>query len=184
MTQFWIVIGLPIILSLLVNELSDLSPWLARRFVARAAIIWARDDAARSDELRAEWGAIIEDAPGKITKLVVGLRFLVGAVARNRVLWFTGDSAFWTVLDFCFWLGRTSTNRLPARHRVRLVKWILWTALRVPGHGVEACGLLLGNPDFDALRIDASREKIVMSFVPRTERPTGQLDTGDDHCSD
>jgi len=67
-TQFWLVVGIPVILGLIVNEVSDLSPWLARKLLAYAAFRWAAGEDARFVTLHEEWAALIDDCPGKSPK--------------------------------------------------------------------------------------------------------------------
>jgi hypothetical protein len=80
--QVWLVFVIPVLLSLAVNEVCDVAPWLAQKLVRRAARLWAFDDAAQALELGEEWAAIVNDAPGKLTKLGHALRFAGGAVWR------------------------------------------------------------------------------------------------------
>ena len=84
MTGFWIVVGIPIIVGLAANEMSDLSPWLAEKVIRRAAYLWATGDPDRAAVLYEEWRAVVLDCPGKLTKLVLALRFLAGATWRHE----------------------------------------------------------------------------------------------------
>lgn len=79
MSAWEIVLG--VIFGLLVNEATDISPWLARKLVRWAAYRWAPDQetAARYAE---EWTAIIEQRPGKLFKLLSALSFAGEGVLR------------------------------------------------------------------------------------------------------
>ncbi|MCY1141366.1 hypothetical protein OWR29_25490 [Actinoplanes sp. Pm04-4] len=74
----------PVILSLAVNEACDISPWLAKRIVPRAARMWAGSDATRAAILQEEWAAVIDDCPGKIIKLGYALSFFASAARRSQ----------------------------------------------------------------------------------------------------
>ncbi|MFI6485182.1 hypothetical protein ACIBH1_45240 [Nonomuraea sp. NPDC050663] len=78
-------------LGLIVNESCDISPWLARKLIRRAAYLQScdPDDAAGRAE---EWIALINDRPGKLFKLATAIGFLVCGVAvltgrRARHTW-------------------------------------------------------------------------------------------------
>jgi hypothetical protein len=71
-----------IVTGALVNEASEVSPWLAQRIVRRAAPLWALRGLRRAEMLAEEWAEIIETAPGKLTKLGHALVFLAGAASR------------------------------------------------------------------------------------------------------
>ncbi|MFI7131943.1 hypothetical protein ACIBQ1_40140 [Nonomuraea sp. NPDC050153] len=76
MTGIDIILG--VVLGLLVNEMCDISPWLARGLVRWAARVQygATDRAAiRSEELT----ALINERPGKLFKLMTALTFAIGA---------------------------------------------------------------------------------------------------------
>ncbi|MEV5541999.1 DUF5931 domain-containing protein [Saccharopolyspora shandongensis] len=67
---------------LLINECSDISPWLANKLVRWAA----RHQYAGSPraEVRAEeWASLIADRPGKLFKLMTAVSFAVVAVTRR-----------------------------------------------------------------------------------------------------
>ena len=66
---------------LAVNELCELSPWLARRLLPFAARLWTQDAESRAAYAE-EWLAIIEDRPGKLFKLGTAFTFLAGGVWR------------------------------------------------------------------------------------------------------
>jgi hypothetical protein len=73
---------LSIVLGLAINELSDVSPWAARRLVAWSAHIRYRDP--QRAEIRAEeLAAVINDRPGKLLKLGTGLRLVCSAVVSR-----------------------------------------------------------------------------------------------------
>jgi hypothetical protein len=80
-TGFWIGVAISVITSAVVNEFCDISPWLARRVMRRAALLWAATDSALADGYVVEWASVLEDCPGKISKLVLALRFLLGAAS-------------------------------------------------------------------------------------------------------
>lgn len=82
MTGFWIGVAASIITGALVNEFCDVSPWLARKLVRRAARRWGTAGSDLAHGYEAEWAAVIEDCPGKITKLTLAMRFFAGAVWR------------------------------------------------------------------------------------------------------
>lgn len=87
MTPFWAVVGVvgtilgSLLLNVLSNECSDLSPWLAGRLVR-----WAARRQYRGSERAAvraeEWASLIEERPGKLLKLVTALWFAAGALLR------------------------------------------------------------------------------------------------------
>ena len=63
-----------ILLGIFVNEISNASPWLARRLIRRAARWWftTASEAAQYEE---EWTALIADRPGKILQLTTAAGF-------------------------------------------------------------------------------------------------------------
>ncbi|WP_433444575.1 hypothetical protein [Nonomuraea sp. CA-141351] len=77
-----IIIG--VFLGLLVNEMCDISPWLARRLVrwsARHQYV----DRWRADIRAEELVALVNERPGKLLKLASGLAFATAAVlSRGR----------------------------------------------------------------------------------------------------
>lgn len=75
---------LAIALSIVANEMCDLSPWLAVRLVALAARL-QYGPSPRAEERGEDFAAYINDRPGKSFKLLTALGFLtVGAVAGLR----------------------------------------------------------------------------------------------------
>lgn len=76
----WEVI-LSITLGVLVNEVTDISPWLAKRLVQWSAYRWASDPAIAAVYAE-EWSSILEDRPGKLLKLLTAIQFTVGAIGR------------------------------------------------------------------------------------------------------
>ncbi|NIL59780.1 hypothetical protein [Salinispora arenicola] len=72
---------LSITLGLLVNEVTDISPAIARRLVRWSAYRWTTNPeiAARYAE---EWTALINARPGKLLKILTGIRFSLGAAGR------------------------------------------------------------------------------------------------------
>ncbi len=78
---------LSVLLGLAINECSDLSPWCARRLVRWSAHC-RYTDSARADARAEELTALIDDRPGKISKLITALGFVAAAVtvsARRAV---------------------------------------------------------------------------------------------------
>ncbi|MEH0937744.1 hypothetical protein [Micromonospora psammae] len=69
------------IFGLLVNEMTDVSPWAARKLVRWAAYRWT-PDADIAAGYAEEWSAIIDERPGKLLKLITAVQFTVGAVGR------------------------------------------------------------------------------------------------------
>ncbi|MFC6016379.1 PH domain-containing protein [Plantactinospora solaniradicis] len=82
---------LAIVLGLLVNELTDVSPWLARKLVAWSARLRYRDT-SRAEVRAEELAAVINDRPGKLFKLGTGVRFLSAALAIRLRHLVTGSS--------------------------------------------------------------------------------------------
>ena len=68
-----------LVTGVLINEVSEVAPWLARRVVTRAARLWAGPDAGLARDYQEEWTRVVEDAPGKLIKLFHALCFYVGA---------------------------------------------------------------------------------------------------------
>ena len=77
---------LAVVLGLVVNEMTDLSPWLGRKLVAWSA--WLRyQDTPRAGIRAEELAAVINDRPGKLFKLGTGLGFFSAAlITRLRRL--------------------------------------------------------------------------------------------------
>jgi hypothetical protein len=80
--QVWLLVGVPAIVSIAVNELTAVSPWLASRVVSGAARLWSGRDTSHSAVLQEEWTALLDDCPGKFLKLAYALWFLAGSVQR------------------------------------------------------------------------------------------------------
>ncbi|MGV9600717.1 hypothetical protein ACWDR1_29045 [Streptosporangium sandarakinum] len=75
---------LAIVLGIVVNEMCDLSPWLAVRLVALAAR-FQHGTSPRAEERSEDLAAYINDRPGKLFKLLTALGFLAtGAVTGLR----------------------------------------------------------------------------------------------------
>ncbi|MFF5082539.1 hypothetical protein ACFY36_36305 [Actinoplanes sp. NPDC000266] len=83
MTAFWFGVLVSIATGALVNEFCDVSPWLADKIARRAARLWSAGDSA----LEVEWAAVIQDCPGKLTKLFIALRFGAGAASKAQRRW-------------------------------------------------------------------------------------------------
>jgi len=80
MTQAEILLA--IVLGLVVNECSDVSPWCARRLMrlsARLRYAELERRRIRSDE----WVALVDERPGKLLKLLTGTRFFVAALLAS-----------------------------------------------------------------------------------------------------
>jgi hypothetical protein len=75
-----------VILGLLVNEMCDLSPWLANRLAKWAAHRWTSDPAA-GDAYAEEWASVIHERPGKLFKLMTAAGFACAALARAQARW-------------------------------------------------------------------------------------------------
>ncbi|MFG1890371.1 hypothetical protein ACGFIR_21195 [Micromonospora sp. NPDC049051] len=72
---------LGIVFGLLVNEITDVSPWLAKKLVRWSAYRWTTDPEA-AETYSEEWAAIIEERPGKLLKLLTASKFALGAAGR------------------------------------------------------------------------------------------------------
>lgn len=66
---------------LLVNEMTDVSPWAARKLVRWAAYRWTVDPDLAAGYAE-EWTAIIDERPGKLLKLLTAVQFSIGAAGR------------------------------------------------------------------------------------------------------
>jgi hypothetical protein len=75
--SWWGLLG-AVVLGLLVNEISDVSPWMAGRLVRSAARLWSLDPEIAADYAE-EWQAVVDERPGKLLKLGTALGFLAGA---------------------------------------------------------------------------------------------------------
>lgn len=74
-----------ILLPLVLTEVTELGPWLARRVVQGGArLIVPRARAARFEE---EWLAGLEEWPGKLMKLIRALVLVLFAVPRINLAW-------------------------------------------------------------------------------------------------
>ncbi|XVS67849.1 hypothetical protein ACQPYE_17930 [Actinosynnema sp. CA-299493] len=67
-----------VVLGVLVNECTAVSPWLARKVVRKAAAIRRPQ---RTEVLAEEWSALLDVRPGKLFKLFTALGFLLAALA-------------------------------------------------------------------------------------------------------
>ncbi|MFY1595570.1 hypothetical protein [Micromonospora sp. WMMD737] len=79
MNRWEIILG--IVFGLLVNEVTDISPWAARRLTRWSAYRWTTDPEMAAGYAE-EWAAVIDDRPGKLLKLLTALRFALGAAGR------------------------------------------------------------------------------------------------------
>jgi hypothetical protein len=136
-TVFWIGVIASVITGALVNELGEISPSLARKVVVRAARLWAEGNAEMAAIYEEEWTRIVDDAPGKLTKLGHSLRFYFGAVSKSlwrraRVVSRIGNlfamlaSAVWT-----FFVGTVGTSMIAVA--IWSIFWTEW-----PEGGVHA----------------------------------------------
>jgi membrane protein YdbS with pleckstrin-like domain len=82
-----IVLLVSVLTGLAVNEMSDLSPWLARWLVRKAAFLREGDN-PRAHIRAADHQALIHDRPGKLLKLCTAIGFTVeaGTVRMRRAL--------------------------------------------------------------------------------------------------
>lgn len=72
---------LSITLGLLVNEVTDISPAIARRLVRWSAYRWTTNPEIAAGYAE-EWTALINARPGKLLKILTGIRFSLGAIGR------------------------------------------------------------------------------------------------------
>ncbi|BCL16048.1 hypothetical protein [Micromonospora sagamiensis] len=79
MNRWEIILG--IVFGLIVNEITDVSPWLARRLVRWSAYRWTTDPELAAGYAE-EWAAVVEERPGKLFKLLTASRFAIGAISR------------------------------------------------------------------------------------------------------
>ncbi|MFJ2081238.1 hypothetical protein ACIOBK_01700 [Micromonospora chokoriensis] len=79
MNHWEIILG--ILFGLLVNEVTDISPWAARKLAQWSAYRWTTDPEMAAGYAE-EWTAVIDDRPGKLLKLLTALRFTLGAAGR------------------------------------------------------------------------------------------------------
>jgi hypothetical protein len=81
---FWLGVCLSIVTGALVNELSDLSPWLAVRVARLAARVrgWSCDDPEWAKEYLEAWPAEILERPGKLVKLAAALWLLIAVTCE------------------------------------------------------------------------------------------------------
>ncbi|MEU7844720.1 hypothetical protein AB0B39_27585 [Micromonospora sp. NPDC049114] len=70
-----------LVFGLAVNEMTDLSPWAARRLVRWAAYRWATDPEIAAGYAE-EWTAIVNERPGKLFKLATAIQFSIGAAGK------------------------------------------------------------------------------------------------------
>jgi hypothetical protein len=78
----WITLVVSVVIGLVVNEVFDISPWMARKVAVLAARVWTRDPELQATYLE-EWPAVIEERPGRFSKLLTAALFLgAGLVIR------------------------------------------------------------------------------------------------------
>jgi hypothetical protein len=88
---------LTILLGLMVNEMTDISPWLAHRIVRWAAYRWS-PDAEIAAGYAEEWAAIIDERPGRLFKLGTAVGFAGAAAFRTLPRRLEGLRAVWRSL--------------------------------------------------------------------------------------
>jgi hypothetical protein len=72
---------LSIVLGLLVNEITNFSPWVARKTVRWAARHWTKDDEL-VNIYEEEWSALVNERPGNLFKVFTAFWFASGAAVR------------------------------------------------------------------------------------------------------
>ncbi|MFF4810560.1 hypothetical protein ACFY03_20335 [Micromonospora chersina] len=77
----WTELLLGALLSLALSELTEVSPWAARKLVRWAAYRWTTDPELAAAYAE-EWAAIIDERPGKLLKLLTATGFTLGATGR------------------------------------------------------------------------------------------------------
>jgi len=85
-------VAVAILLGLVTNELSDVSPWVARKLVAWSARV-RYGDTARAEIRAEELAALVNERPGKLFKLGTALRFAVSALALRIRRLVAGEAA-------------------------------------------------------------------------------------------
>ncbi|WP_329105540.1 hypothetical protein OG792_32895 [Micromonospora sp. NBC_01699] len=117
-----IVIGA--IISLLITEFTDISPWAARRLARWAAYHWTADEEIAAGYAE-EWAAVIEARPGRLLKLATALSFTFGAFGR----WAPQRLAAWSRSVVTLFLPHLLMNVLTGRdrRRVRAIEELLKT---------------------------------------------------------
>lgn len=74
-------LAIGVLLGLAVNEMFEVSPWLARRAVRLAARLWSADPEVAAGYAE-EWTAVVTERPGKLFKLITALWFVAGGALR------------------------------------------------------------------------------------------------------
>jgi len=113
-------IAFTVVLGLIVNEASDVSPRMAVLVVRLAARV-AYTTPELKDTRTEEWAAIVHDRPGKLLKLATSLGFLAGALLRRSRLGMAGIASrrLHVVLE---WVARLTIAR---GRRLRLYELLL-----------------------------------------------------------
>jgi hypothetical protein len=99
------VIVVTVAATLIVNEFTDLCPWLATRLVRWSALRRYRNDPRRASTRAEEQAALIAARPGSLLKLLTALCFTAAAVFDSsrtpspHFVDLTAATAFWHVLD-------------------------------------------------------------------------------------
>ncbi|WP_327643744.1 hypothetical protein [Micromonospora zamorensis] len=142
MNNWEIILG--ILFGLVVNEVTDVSPWAARKLARWAAYRWATDPEIAAGYAE-EWAALIDDRPGKLLKLLTAVRFTLGAAGRAapragiRVL--RAARAYRRLLIYVR-VFMQNPKRVDPADRARLVE--AWGAdLHLNGHGADSVRLEL-----------------------------------------
>jgi hypothetical protein len=115
---------LAILLGIAVNEMCDVSPWLARHVSRHAARIRYRDNPERAALRRDEYQSICDQAPGKLCKLLVALSFMAAAVAHH--------------------ISRNSGSRQRSTHSFQSLSTRLLTGLKSAVTALLVAALLIG----------------------------------------
>ncbi|GAA3283814.1 hypothetical protein Dvina_01425 [Dactylosporangium vinaceum] len=93
-----------VVLGLAVNEMCDVSPWLASRIIPVAARLWTRDP-DRREVLAEDWSAVIHQRPGKLLKLAMALSFLGGGAVSAARFWLSRFSNVYAAGTRLVWSG-------------------------------------------------------------------------------
>ncbi|GIM93811.1 hypothetical protein Ato02nite_056040 [Paractinoplanes toevensis] len=96
MQEFFLGLAAVVVVSLFVNELSGVAGWLAQRIIKAAA--YRIHDPSREHRAE-EWGALLNETPGQLTKLLTAVRFwfasfrLARSVSRHQTETVNGPAA-------------------------------------------------------------------------------------------
>jgi hypothetical protein len=199
----WITVAASVLLGLAVNEVFDVSPWMARRVALLAARVWTRDPALQATYAE-EWQAVIAEQPGKLSKLLTAAGFLgVGLAVRAWTEVEDWAVLGWVSLSPSLRVGSSKRHAAPPKwvsreglpRRISRLRQALWaaehtptvvrTATKVASHThcprerseallVAAIGLLNGGQDHEFTEtLQRARETLPES---RSSRLAAQLD--------